>query len=294
MKKRKWYRRKRIYLGTVLFIWLAFVQTEMAKLRYVPEQLAARIGKSIERPIRFREVAVAGRTLHYVQIGETDTLPSIVMVHGSPGALNAYDHYLADSLLNRHANLIAVDRPGFGYSDFGQTEASLKIQAQLIAAVLETLPATPKVLIGHSMGGPVIAKLAMDYPQLVDGLVLVAPSISPSLEPSNGWRRFLNIIPLRWFTPPALRVCNQEIIPLKKELEGMMDGWAKLHIPVTVIQGTEDQLVPEGNADFAKTVLTSSPEVKLQMIENGNHFILWSEVPLIIEELLALLLIIKA
>ena len=139
------------------------------------------------------------------------------------------------------------------------------------------------------MGGPVIAKVTMEYPQLVDGLVMIAPSISPPLEPSNTWRQVMDWWPIRILTPDALRICNQEIIPLKEELEMMMDGWSDIKIPVTVIQGEEDFLVPQGNADFAKAMLENSPYVNIQKIKNGNHFILWNKVPLIKKEIKAML-----
>ena len=121
----------------------------------------------------------------------------------------------------------------------------------------------------------------MDYPDLINGMVLVAPSISPALEPSNGWRKLLNFPLFRWVSPPALRVCNQEIIPLKEELLEMENRWKNIECPVTIIQGVEDKLVPKGNAFFAKEQLTNSRDVQIIMIDGGNHFILWSEVPLI-------------
>jgi pimeloyl-ACP methyl ester carboxylesterase len=129
----------------------------------------------------------------------------------------------------------------------------------------------------------------MDYPEEVDGMVMVAPSVSPMLEPAAGWRRFVNIIPIRWITPPALRVCNQEIIPLRGELDKMMPAWPKMDMPVTVVQGTEDDLVPMGNAAFVAESIGDTSLVKLSYVEGGDHFILWSEVPLVRAEIMKML-----
>lgn len=287
--KRKWYLRKRMILVLLLLLWWGISRLEFLKLRYQPEVLSATLQAAGQPKPTFATLAVGKKNIHYVQVGKVDTLPAIVLIHGSPGSLDAYGPYLADTVLSRQANLVSIDRPGFGYSDFGKTETSLAGQAEQIAAVLATLPPTPKILVGHSMGGPVITKLAMNYPELVDGLLLVAPSISPALEPSNTWRKIINWIPLRWLTPPAFRVCNQEIIPLKEELEWMMTDWEKLKIPVTVVQGSEDRLVPAGNADFAQKMLTQSSQVKIHKLVGGDHFILWSEVPLVKEAMLDLL-----
>ena len=194
-----------------------------------------------------------------------------------------------DTTLLEKFTIISIDRLGFGYSDFGKSEPNLANHAKLIGAILEDFPNQKKLLVGHSMGGPTIAKVAMEYPQLVDGLILLAPSISPALEPSNTWRKALNWKLINVFAPDALRICNQEIIPLKEELEMMMDGWKDITIPVTVIQGEKDPLVPKGNADFAKAMLENSSYVNIHKIKNGNHFILWNRIPLIKKEMKAML-----
>ena len=283
---------KKIFLLLLLIVGLGLLinsQLAFLEFRYQPKDFSNAIVTSSHYPFAFKRKKVAGATMQYCQLGTGDHLPVIVFVHGSPGSLAAYETYLKDSLLYRQAILIAVDRLGFGYSDFGKTIPSLQLQAKLIASILADFPNSKKVLVGHSMGGPVNSRLAMDYPNLVDGMILVAPSISPALEPSNWWRKLLNFPIIRWLTPPALRVCNQEIIPLKEELLAMESRWKNITCPVTIIQGTADQLVPAGNAQYAKEQLTNSKAVKLQMVKEGNHFILWSEVSLIREAILEML-----
>ncbi len=289
MKSRPWYRKKRMYLLLFLLIIFGLSRLEFLRFRYQQQELKQYLEQGSELSVEFAKKELAGETIQYVQVGDRDSLPLVVLIHGSPGSLDAYRTFMIDPILRHRANLIAVDRPGFGYSDFGKTEPSLARQAERIAAILMDWPEVPKVLVGHSMGGPVISKMAMMYPDLVDGLVMVAPSISPGLEPSNTWRKVINWIPFRWFTPPALRVSNQEIIPLREELDWMMSDWEAMQLPVTVVQGSEDELVPAGNADFAEKMLTQSSYVKLNKIEGGNHFILWSEMPTVIAEIVAVL-----
>ena len=213
----------------------------------------------------------------------------MVFVHGSPGSLTAYDDYLKDKKLFQFGDMISVDRPGFGFSNFGETSISVQQQAAQIAEILMDFPERKKILVGHSMGGPVISKLAMDFPELVDGLVEIASSVSPDLEPSNSWRIALNFFPFRVLTPPSFRVCNQEIIPLKKELLAMESDWKSIKVPITIIHGSADPLVPAGNADFIKKMAINSPNIKLKMLENKDHFILWSETQLIKTELIEMI-----
>ncbi|MEL7248676.1 MAG: hypothetical protein AAFO03_09660 [Bacteroidota bacterium] len=106
------------------------------------------------------------------------------------------------------------------------------------------------------------------------GLVFVAPSVSPALEPASWWRELLNPTPLCWLAPPAFRVYNQEIISLRSELEIMEKDGEDLTILVTVVQEEKDPLVPAGNADFIQDKIINGMKTKVVMLEGANHFIL--------------------
>lgn len=284
--QRKWYKTKRVWILLFLTAVFIFARSEFAKMRYDRDELAQMVQEKTNLLPVFDIRKVRDRTIHFLKVGNRKELPLAVFVHGSPGALNAYEAYFSDPSLLQKMDMISVDRLGFGYSDFGESESSLMVQAELIAAILKDFPQQKKILIGHSLGGPILAKLAIEFPKLVDGMVMVAPSISPVLEPANGWRKVLNFSLIRWFTPSGLRVCNQEIIPLKTELEMMMYGWKNIMIPLTVVQGEDDDLVPMENAFFAKSMMGHNPNVKVNILEERDHFILWSEVSLIGNEVL--------
>src|SRR5690606_3588598 len=106
-----------------------------------------------------------GRMIHAVSIGAADSLPLLVLVHGSPGSADAFLGFLADTVLSKRARLVSLVRPGFGYTqDFGKPEGALQAQAAAVHAVVEHLAPKQKVwLAGHSLGGPVIARFAVDY-----------------------------------------------------------------------------------------------------------------------------------
>ena len=240
-----------------------------------------------DRPVKptFETVSVNDRSIHYARIGP-DTLPTVLFIHGSPGAWDAFIGFFADSSLYNQAQLISVDRPGFGKSELGETEPSLSAQAAALAPLLRLSRSGRKpILVGHSLGGPVAARLAMDYPDEVGGLILVAPSIDPDLEKKEWYRAVGNVFPFRQWLPTELDVSNQEILPLKGELEQMMPLWARIRVPVIVIQGEDDPLVPPGNALFAKRMLINAP-VRIQMIPKMNHFIPWSRPDLIHDAIL--------
>lgn len=231
--------------------------------------------------IRFGDLMVESRKMHFAFIDqEQDTM--IVFVHGSPGSWSAFiDFFKADSLLARF-DLISVDRPGFGNSGFGEAEPSMAMQAYAINEVLKQFPKKQKILLGHSLGGPVVARMAMDYPDSYLGMILIAPSIDPEMEEEEWYRKVIDTQVGAFFTPKEFEVSNEEILPLKQELTDMVPLWKEIKIPTIVIQGTEDSLVPKENAAFAQKMLPDSL-LELYMLEGVNHFIPWTHPEVIIK-----------
>ncbi len=222
-------------------------------------------------------------TLHQYkfEVGDEE-LPLVVFVHGSPGSLSAFIDFMADTVLLSKAQLITVDRPGFGESNFGYGEKSVARQSSVLKPLIEENKRDRSViLVGHSMGGPVISRMAMDYPELIDGLVIVAGSIDPDLEPNETWFRAPLATPfLRWILPRSFRASNQEIYHLKPELQEMLPLWEKIKASTIIIQGKKDVLVDPSNAYFAKKMIVNAP-VELVMVDEMNHFVPWSNPELI-------------
>jgi pimeloyl-ACP methyl ester carboxylesterase len=220
------------------------------------------------------------RTIQYVMAGEGDK-PLVVFIHGSPGSLSAFIHFLGDSALLQHARLLTMDRPGFGHSNFGNAEPSLKKQAYLMKQVIALHKNNePVFLVGHSLGGPLIARMAMDYPEMVDGLIMVAPSIDPELEPYEWYRAPLATPMLRWLLPRSFRASNDELYQLKPQLESLLPRWSQITQPTIIIQGKRDRLVPYQNAFFAKEKMTNAP-VTTVMVDDMDHFVPWTNPELI-------------
>jgi pimeloyl-ACP methyl ester carboxylesterase len=231
---------------------------------------------------------VGFREVHYVKAGDS-LKPLILFVHGSPGSLSAFIHFLADTSLRAQALLISADRPGFGYSNFGNAESSLLKQAETLKPILnEYRMNRPIILVGHSLGGPLVARMAIEYPDLVDGIILVAGSIDPELEPNETWFRAPLATPfLSWLMPRSLRASNQEIYHLKPELEEMTNMWSGINCPVTVIHGQKDSLVPFGNVAFARNMLVNAP-VTFMIKDDMDHFVPWSNPELIQHAILSM------
>jgi len=125
-------------------------------------------------PARGRFVDVAGARLHVHDAGQG---PAILMIHGLGGQLAHYTYGVAGRLSGRY-RVVAVDRPGNGWSTAAadaDTDAGPSAQAAAIAALIERLALGRPLVVGHSLGGAVALALALEHPDKVAGLALLAP-----------------------------------------------------------------------------------------------------------------------
>lgn len=122
-----------------------------------------------------RFIDVAGARLHVVEIGPQDAVgPPIVLIHGATSNLGTMRVPLGNLLAKDH-RVIMIDRPGHGWSTRDDLKnSSPAIQAKMIDEALGKLGVGKAVFVVHSLAGAMGALLALDYPQRVAGLVMLA------------------------------------------------------------------------------------------------------------------------
>jgi pimeloyl-ACP methyl ester carboxylesterase len=225
--------------------------------------------------ITLNTITVGANNIHYASSGSNE-LPTIVFVHGTPGSWNAFIQYMQDKELLKRFRIISVDRPGFGYSDFGKV-VNLAAQSYILNEWMKNVDnGKPIYLVGHSLGGPLIMKMAIDDPKLYEGLVVISGSIDPDEEKPEKWRVLLYKTPLNYFLPGAFRPSNKELWYLKQDLRDLKKELPKITLPVYFIHGDNDTWVPPGNVDFGKKMLKNSSQIGELMLPKGNHFIPWT------------------
>lgn len=231
-----------------------------------------------------------GRKMRYMSLGH-DSLPTVLLIHGSPSSMSVFNQLITESNLLDHAKVYAVDRPGYGYSGFGRTVTSIKRQAAMIAPILDSINrrSGPVVVLGVSYGGPVASKLAMDYPELVDGLVLGAPAIAPGEEKTFTISYLMMYKATSWLFPTMLRVATEEKFSHKSELEKMLAGWEFIDKPIIYIQGESDNIVYTTNARFIEKKAKRAPFLKILMIPNQPHFLAIPQKQLLAESLIEMI-----
>ena len=125
-------------------------------------------------------IDVDGAQIHYTFTPGPEGAVPVLFLHGASGSLRDW-HVGPVEGLARHRGVIALDRPGLGWSERGDADdlGTPDGQARVAARVLERLEIPTAVIVGHSYGAAVAAALALDAPERVAGLVLLAPATHP-------------------------------------------------------------------------------------------------------------------
>ena len=153
-----------------LLILLALPALALAGLAWFTLRTARRIEAYM--PAKGRFVDVPGARLH---VREAGSGPAILLVHGLGGQTAHFDYGVQESLAHSH-RVVVVDRPGSGYSErAASTPADISTQAAALAALIDQLGLVRPTVAGHSLGGAIALTLALEHPEKVGALALVAP-----------------------------------------------------------------------------------------------------------------------
>ncbi len=240
------------------------------------------------------QAEIAGRTVNYVDIGSGDAVP-LVFVHGLGGCWQNWLENIPRIAAQRR--VIALDLPGFGASQMPIKPISITNFAATVDLLCDLLGFGTVALVGNSMGGFTAAEVAIRHPERVECLVLVdaagisitsgmdrlttvlARFITPSI-PADG-DRTKRIFSRPAFTQGALGSVMRHPTRLKKDLLAeQVQGSGKpgfasaleallsydfkhrlceISCPTLIVQGSEDFLVPLGDAyEFNRLIAGST------------------------------------
>ena len=221
------------------------------------------------------EIAVGAplfATVSYLRAGDNRGT-RVILVHGTPGSATAWSDYVMSPPPG--TEVLALDRPGFGRSGPAGAVPSLADQAAAVLALMPT-DGRPVLLLGHSLGGPIVARVAADHPERVAGLVLLAASMDPALEAIHPMQYVGAWGLVKPLLPRMLRNANAELMALKPELEALAQALPRITAKVVIVHGTKDDLVPVANVPFMQAHLTGARCVKTVLLEGQNHFLPWN------------------
>ena len=154
----------------------------LAALAAVPAALAAGalvLSRRVERryPPVGRFVNTSGPRLHVVDSGGDG--PAVLLIHGASGNFADPHGALAAPLIARGFRVLAVDRPGHGYSGRRAGAAEPSAQALWIVEAAQKLGVTQAIVVVHSLAGVLGLAMALERPGFVRGLVLLSAVSHP-------------------------------------------------------------------------------------------------------------------
>jgi pimeloyl-ACP methyl ester carboxylesterase len=280
-------------------------------------------------PAQGHMIEVTGAALNVLDIGPRDSgAPPIVMIHGASSNLEAMRHPLGD-LLAGHHRVILIDRPGHGWSTRTRlADSTPAVQGKMIEEALDKLGVGKAIFVVHSWAGALGARMALDYPERVAGLVMLAPVAYP-WRGGVGWYNkvvtmpvigpllaYTITLPLGYFlTEPGARgVFLPQVMPdgfveatatplLLRPREFLANAWDLVTLKAAVVEQAAHYrdikapaVVISGDAD--KTVWTNIhsrpfvaavPNAKLIILPGVGHMMAYAAPDLIVHEIDALI-----
>ena len=122
---------------------------------------------------------IHGQKIHYLDLPGPqlkpggEALPTIVLIHGASSNFLDMKIALGDRLAAQR-RVILVDRPGHGYSQRPDDGYLLDVQTRLVHGLLEEIGGGKPIMIGQSYGGAFTLNYALNYPDDVSGLMILA------------------------------------------------------------------------------------------------------------------------
>ncbi len=265
----------------------AFIEDFQAS--YVPPEIV----EGEEAAISYEWADIDDYKIRYLRMGEGDR--NIVLVHGFGGDLDRW--LFTQGPLSASANVYALDLPGHGQSTKTVGDGSVAAMASIVTKFMDHIGVEHAHLIGHSLGGAVAIQTAIADPDKVDALSLIATAgigteingtyingfveaesrreIKPLLQQLVGDPSLINrnliddILKYKRLdgVTEALRTIASEFLDGDRQTVDLRHHLASVSIPVRVIWGSADQIIPAGHAD------NLPDNVSVKVIEGFGHLV---------------------
>jgi pimeloyl-ACP methyl ester carboxylesterase len=222
-----------------------------------------------------------------------DGKPALVFVHGWSNDRSIWDSQM--SYFSKKYKVVAVDLPGFGKSGNNRLNWTIPAFGSDVAAVIEKLDLDNVVLVGFSLGGPVVIETENKIPDRISGVVLVEALHDVEIYYTPETIKLMDSIYMDVVANPTmeklkpffrknkeqsfervLAMINVPRIGWKESLNNTFlwgnnnrnESLKKMHVPVISINAAQ---TPTKIEAFKKFV----PSYKAKIIEDSGHVVMW-------------------
>jgi len=229
-------------------------------------------------------INIKGTDLYFQHNDGNSDLGSLLFVHGSGGSHEVWSHQM-----NLGLNSIALDLPGHGQSG-GMAGTSIAHSAGAVADFILALQLPrPLYLVGHSMGAAIAITCALDYPEMLDGIILIGagqrmkvmPALLDALSQGQNDPRFIRMS----FSPQTSSSIVEDMVKtyaavapsiLYADFNACNDfdvshELEKISLPALVIVGAEDKLTP---LKLSQYLCNNINNCTLGIIADAGHFVM--------------------
>ena len=251
-------------------------------------------------------IEAEGVRVHIATWGEGD---QVLLIHGASSDMDVFLPTVIPLLEPRY-QLTAYDRPGMGFTLKRPPRAeTLAVQAKVAAEVIVAMELKRPIVVAHSYGGAVALRLALDRPDLISGLVLIAP-VAYDWPGGVSWYLYWSANPVigglfnaaaqpftdaaaregvkgaffprlppedyfekasvaRATTPGAMRSNGLDLLAAKREVTAQQEQYSEIAIPVAIMVGDSDTVVSP--SIHAEQLSHALPNVRLEVVQGAGH-----------------------
>ncbi len=217
--------------------------------------------------------------IRYFEIGDAEK-PPLLLIHGAPGSVFDWKGVAQNKNIYDHYRLLIPERPGYGGTKPRGAERSIKKQAERILEVLDG-EAQEAVVMGHSYGGPIAVIMGAMKPEKISKVYGVSGQYDPDNEKIFKISHFINYKFFAYVLPRFIWVANVEKLTHPDALREIMPIYQNVKVPVTLIHGDADTLVPYENSPFVLEKLNGNAE--LITMEGKDHPVHMQEVDAMVD-----------